>query len=302
MKIAYLGSKPLGLAILKALRGATPQTNWRVIHPDDASDRRSCIGDFREYAVQQELELVVASNQAMANDRLTEFEPDIVFVCGWYWLISEKMLETARHGFWGVHNSLLPKYRGSSPLVWAILNGDDVVGSTAFRFTPGMDDGPILYQARVHLGPEGTIKDALEAIEADLLANLPGRWKAAIDGTAELVTQKEADATYCGRRIPEDGRIDWKCSAREIHNFIRAQTDPYPGAFTHVGEKKVHVLGSELRNERWDGTPGQVLQRTAHGVLIACGRSTAIRITRTAVDGAPCEPRQVFGSFSVRLT
>ena len=298
-KIAYLGSKPQGLALLKALH--TPNDQWRVIHPEDSKDVRSCLDAFQEYARAQMLDLLVAATPSATDAMLADFAPDIVFVCGWYWLLKPVVLSRVPMGFWGAHNSLLPKYRGASPLVWAMIRGEVTVGSTVFRFTPKMDDGPVLHQVCTEVHRNDHVADVLERIQERLVAELPAKWMALLKDEAVLTEQAEREATYCGQRVPDDGRIDWTGTAAEIRNFIRAQSRPYPGAFTFVDEARVTLWDADEDSRIWYGTVGQVLARTPNHVLIQCGGNTALQVIRAERDGLPVEPRKAFPTIGLRV-
>lgn len=298
-KIAFLGSKTLGLHLLQALH--TPKDQWRIIHPNDTQDGRSELSRFQAFAREQHLDLLIASGPAAADEMLLDFSPDIAFVCGWYWLLKPKVLERVPLGFWGAHNSLLPKYRGGSPLVWAIIRGERTVGSTVFRFTPGMDDGPILHQVQTDLAKHDHIADALDRIEEALVTELPAKWRALLSGEAALTEQNHVEATYCGQRIPEDGRIRWNDSATRICDFVRAQSRPYPGAFTTVGDLKVIVWKADEDPREWCGVPGQVLARENSHVVVACGGYTAVQLSQVEIEGESVHPFKAFPSIGLRL-
>lgn len=261
MKVAFLGSKSFGLSILKAVKADL------VIHPDDQTDPRSCLKDFLAYT-----DVHVARNQADADVLLDLHRPDIVLVCGWYWLIKNLSIP-----HYGIHNSLLPKYRGGAPLVWSIINGEPFVGSTVFQLTPGMDAGPVLHQVRTPLSDTDGVADVLARIESALVTELPAKWRALLKGAAELTPQDESQATYCGQRIPDDGLIDWNRTAIQVHDFIRAQSAPYPGAFTYCGHDRINIDRASVDPRQWSGTPGQVLERNTAFTVIACGDG-AVRV------------------------
>jgi methionyl-tRNA formyltransferase len=276
--IVFLGSKPLGLALLKCLYQATPNAKWTIIHPNDEVDARSNIKDFQDFAKEHNLDLLVAGNSRAAQEMLSDIKPDVGFVCGWYWLFKAEVLDAIPQGLWGMHNSLLPKYRGASPLVWSIINGDDCVGSTIFRIREGMDDGEILHKVSIKLNDSQNIADILGVIENKMLQELPQKWANLIEGNAVLAMQDESQATYCGQRNETDGLIDWNKPAKEIHNFVRAQTKPYPCAFTYLAGKKIKILSTKVFEGTYYGTPGQVLKRNEKTTLIACGNNTSLEI------------------------
>jgi methionyl-tRNA formyltransferase len=195
----------------------------------------------------------------------------------------------------------LPKFRGGAPLPWSIIDGGTDVGSTLFRISKGIDDGAIALQVKIELGSDETVADAICKIEDGLVQKLPGCVRQLVSGTATLRPQDHAAATYAGQRLPEDGKIDWTWHARYIHDFIRAQSDPYPGAFCVSEGQKIVVLKSQMVDGVWYGTPGQLLRRSSDGVLVACGGRSALSLVKIRVNGADAEPFHFFSSLKVRL-
>jgi methionyl-tRNA formyltransferase len=172
--------------------------------------------------------------------------PDLIVTVGWYFMIPKRMREIAPLGCIGIHGSLLPKYRGGAPLVWAIINGEKETGLTLFYLEDGVDDGDIIDQKSFPIEEEDTIKDLLVKLEEDsikvLLNNLPKIEK----GNAPRIKQDETIATYVPQRKPEDGEINWEWDSKRIKNFIRAQTKPYPGAFTFMKNKKIIIWDASI--------------------------------------------------------
>ncbi len=298
----FLGSKALGLAIFNCLGETTPGLKWALVHPDDKADGRSELAAFQALAGRRGFPLEIVASPAEARAVLARTEADIGFVCGWYWLLDRVILERFPHGLWGIHNSLLPKYRGGAPLVWSIINGDRQVGSSVFRISEGMDDGPILHQVRTDLGREDTIAEVLSRIEAALVDELPPKWRDLVEGRADLQEQHESDATYCGQRCEDDGLIDWTRSALEVHDFIRAQARPYPCAFSYVTATKLRIARSRPVDAIYFGTPGQVLRRNERSIVVSCGQSTALEVLSVIVDGEDAVPSQVVKSVNGRFS
>lgn len=298
----FLGSKELGLSVLKSLYAHSQDLRWIIIHPDDTADPRSCLKEFNNFARLCDLDIMVAPSAAAAKQMILDAEADIGFVCCWYWLLDAELLDAVPRGLWGAHNSLLPLYRGNAPLVWSIINGEREVGCTVFRISRGMDDGQVLHQVRVPNLETDTIGTLLPKIEARLLEELPTYWAALLADEAVLRDQDETAATYCGMRTPDDGLVDWSKPAQEVHDFIRAQSDPYPCAFSYIAGEKISFISSRIFVPKFHGTPGQVLQRNYDSVLIACGNSTAIEILSVRVDGADAVPSRVIKSLKSRFT
>lgn len=213
---------------------------------------------------------------------------ELLFAVSWRYLVPASVFRTPRYGAFVFHDSLLPEYRGFSPTVWAIANGADHTGVTLFEMNDGVDTGPVVAQERVAIGESETIATVLERVTETYLklleANLPGL----LAGTAQGTPQDETRATYCRRRTPDDNRIDWSRSAREVHNLIRAVTKPYPGAFTTLGGRRLTVWSASLAAHvpnQTAGNPGRVaagLDRT--GAVVATGNG-AVVLNRVQLDG-----------------
>ena len=188
MKIAFLGSKALGLAILRVVHGVSEKESWRIIHPLDESDARSCLEDFTDFARQHDRDLLIASSQAAADEMIRDYRPDVVLVCGWYWLMSG------------------------------------------------------------------------------------------------------------------DGHIDWRESAKSIHDFVRSQTRPYPGAFCFAQESKITIWKTAVDGRIFHGRPGQLLSRMPGHVVVSCGHQTALKIFEASAGGLQAPVRDVMPSVKLRLT
>lgn len=111
-KAVFLGSKTLGLRVLECLFSADRSVNWTIIHPDDTGDARSMLDAFNDFARTNNLDMLIAASGPAAREMLRDGKYDVAFVCGWYWLFAEHDLSLTRLGFYGIHNSPLPKYRG----------------------------------------------------------------------------------------------------------------------------------------------------------------------------------------------
>jgi methionyl-tRNA formyltransferase len=114
--------------------------------------------------------------------------------------------------------------------------------------------------------------------------------------------QTSHGASWCAARTPDDGRIDWQQPAVRIHNFIRAQSRPYPGAFTSLDGNALHIWSSRRHDATYMGTPGQVAHVAADGVLVIAGDHRAIRVTEVQAPGEPPRPaHEVLNSVKIRL-
>jgi methionyl-tRNA formyltransferase len=168
-------------------------------------------------------------------ERIAAMRPELILSVYYRNMISTRILALPRLGAWNMHGSLLPKYRGRAPINWAVLHGEPRIGMTLHRMVKSADAGAIVDQEGVEIGPRDTAEQAFRKVLPCARRVLARQIDALLAGTAKETPQDEAQATYFGGRKPEDGRIDWTRSSREIFNLVRAVTDPYPGAFTDVG-------------------------------------------------------------------
>lgn len=276
-KVLFIGSKAIGLRSLEIIYALRPESITGVMTLDDSKDDRNVLDQFKAFCAEKDLHLCVVKNRAEADEVVKEVSPDICLVVGWYWLIKQEILDIAPKGFLGIHHSLLPKYRGSSPLVWSIINGDSQVGTTLFSFTEGMDDGPIWAQAAVDVMDEDDISTLLKKLDQEVENILQNHWLGIIDGSAESRLPDLSQSTFCDRRHPRHGQIDWSKSAREIFNFVRAQTAPYPGAFTGFGGEKISIWSARVQENSFDIPPGIIFGAESQ-LVVSCGKGTLLEV------------------------
>lgn len=178
-------------------------------------------------------------------DVIGDLKPDFFLAIGWYYMIPNSILRFAKKGGAGLHASLLPKGRGNAPLVWSIINGEKETGVSLFYFSSGVDDGDIIAQKSVLIDENETIQTLLQKIEIISIEVVLKAIPEIAAGNAPRLKQLHENATYTAKRSPEDGLINWQDKSENIERFIRAQTKPYPGAFTIIEGKKVII---------WDAT------------------------------------------------
>lgn len=227
--------------------------------------------------------------------RLAALQPDLILSVYYRQLLRAPLLALPRLGAFNVHGSLLPKYRGRAPINWAILHGEPRIGVTLHRMVRRPDAGAIVDQAGVDLDPRDTAEQVYRKVLPCARLVLARQLDALLAGTARETPQDETQATYFGGRTPEDGRIDWARSSREIFNLIRAVTTPYPGAFTEIGGARLMVWWAEPDSPATHGhrgRSGEVLE--LEPLTIATGDG-ALEITRAEWRGTPhlCQRGQV---------
>jgi methionyl-tRNA formyltransferase len=220
-------------------------------------------------------------------ERIGALRPDLILSVYFRNMIGGKILGLAPLGAFNMHGSLLPKYRGRAPINWAVLHGEPRIGMTLHRMVKEPDAGNIVDQDGVDIGPRDTAEQAFRKVLPCARRVLGRQIDALLSGTARETPQDPSQATYFGGRKPEDGRIDWKGTSRQIFNLVRAVTDPYPGAFTDVGPVRLMVWWAEQDSPAArgkSGRPGEVL--SVAPLVVATGDG-ALELTKAEWRDAP---------------
>ncbi len=270
MKAIVFAYHDIGCAGLKALTEAGYDVQAVFTHTDDPGENNFFSSVARLGA---ELDLPVYApedvNHPLWVDRIRALQPDVIFSFYYRHMLSDEILSLAPLGGFNLHGSLLPRYRGRAPVNWALVNGETETGATLHKMVKRPDAGDIVGQQKVTIADSDTAltlhKKVLEAAQIVLKEQLP-KLK---NGTATFTKQDESQASYFGRRTAADGEILWHKSAKEINNLVRAVTEPYPGAFSYLGQRKLIVWRSRVLDTQHDKQPGTVLSTAP--LVIACG-------------------------------
>ena len=243
--------------------------------------------DFRGVALKKNIPLIEVNRKMKDYTKSIEsFKPDFILVCGWYYMIPKIIRDIPILGCACIHASLLPKYRGWAPLVWAIINGEKKTGVSFFYLAEKVDSGDIIAQKEISITKKDTIKTIYQKVTKASLKIL-GKYIPLIEkGKVQRVRQNEDGATYFPMRSPEDGLINWNKNTLEIYNWIRAQTKPYPGAFFFNKEgQKIKVWSAKLFSETKKilQKPGTILSQNKKEMKIATGNGY-ITITNWEVE------------------
>jgi methionyl-tRNA formyltransferase len=176
-----------------------------------------------------------------AEGFIKELPIDILLSINYLFLVEEDILSWPSKAAINFHGSLLPKYRGRTPHVWAIINGETTTGITAHQMTLGCDQGDVVASRVIpisDLDTGGTLLEKYMEIYPELIQEVVESF---IGGTTKFLKQEEWKATYFEKRTPDDGAIDWNWQKERIRNWVRAQAHPYPGAFATIKGNKVVI-------------------------------------------------------------
>ena len=200
---------------------------------------------------------------------------DVLVSVNYLYIIDNQLIDLPSKFAINIHGSLLPKYRGRTPHVWAIINNESETGITAHVIDEGCDTGPILEQIQVRIESEDTGNLILEKYKKLYFPLLKDVLTKIESGSYQLTQQDDSLATYFGKRTPEDGQINWNWQRERIRNWVRAQAFPYPGAFSYLQGKKLIIdeLVFAERGFHFDQPNGQIvsvnpiLVKTPNGVV-----------------------------------
>ncbi|MEQ4673319.1 bifunctional UDP-4-amino-4-deoxy-L-arabinose formyltransferase/UDP-glucuronic acid oxidase ArnA [Providencia vermicola] len=271
MKAIVFAYHDIGCVGLKALEKAGFDIQAVFTHTDDPNENHFYSSVARLSA---DMELPVFApenvNHPLWIERIREMKPDVIFSFYYRDMLSEELLAIAPKGAFNLHGSLLPKYRGRAPINWALLNGESETGVTLHKMVAKADAGDIIAQEKVTITDTDTgltlhakVREAAEVLLDKTLPLIEA-------GSYKAVAQDESQATYFGRRTAEDGQIDWNRSAKEINCLIRAVTEPYPGAFTYLGARKMVIWRARVLDDNQGKAAGTVLSNDP--LRIACGQ------------------------------
>ncbi|HEU0300248.1 MAG TPA: formyltransferase family protein, partial [Longimicrobium sp.] len=195
----------------------------------------------------------------------------VILSSDWRTWLDPRIYEIPPHGALNIHDALLPRYAGFAPLNWAILNGETETGVTVHWMNEHFDLGDILLQERVPIGPDETVTEVFRRTLPlfDTLAVEALRLLEA--GDPPRIAQDPAQATFFHKRCERDSLIDWREPRTRIRNLVRAQSDPYPNAFTWHRGQKLRVKRASLAGVTYCGSPGRVFARHPEGVVVLAG-------------------------------
>ena len=283
MRVVFLGSKRVGLRCLEAMLDCSRAAVVSALTLDDLNDVRTVHGSFLELTQRYDLPLHTLTRRSEVRPLLEQYCPDLCIVVGWYWMIPEDLIASVPLGFVGIHFSLLPLYRGSSPLVWAMINGERETGVSMFSLVKDVDAGGIWAQRRVEIAPDEYVGTVLARLEDQAVELIKDVFPRMLTGEARSIPQDHTRATFCTPRTPADGLIDWTWPARRVLSFVRGQSRPYPGAFTYADAQRITVSRASVGHPH-EGDPGTVI-RSPVDVYVVCGDKKTIRIDEAESKG-----------------
>ncbi|MDE6967150.1 MAG: methionyl-tRNA formyltransferase [Clostridia bacterium] len=276
MKLIFLGTPDFAVPSLKRIAESNHQILAVVTQPDKPRNR----GILTPSPVKQQaidLGLKVLQYDRISREGLDDIKaikPDIMVTCAFGQILSRDLLAVPKFGVINEHASLLPKYRGSSPIQWSIINGEKQTGVTIMKTAYEVDSGDILFADKLDILENETAGDLFERLSILASESIIKALDLIENGNANYTPQNHNEATFCKMLTKADGVIDWSRSAQDIKNFVRGM-NPWPCAFTTLNGEvvKIHKV-SIVENYNTTGKCGEVLRADKNGLIVSCGNGT----------------------------
>lgn len=306
-KIIFMGTPDFAVPALRALHKNNNDVALVITQPDRPKGRGRKITPppVKTAALKLGYNVIqpVSIKTGEFENLLKRQKPDIIIVVAFGHILPKNILKVPKLAPINVHASLLPKYRGSAPIQWAVINGEKETGVTTMLMDEGMDTGDILLSAKTDIAPDdtaGSLHDRLAGLGADLLIQ-----------TLETIETKglnptpqdHARATYAPLLKKQDGHLNWQMPTESLDAFIRGMT-PWPGAFTFHMDKRLKIFkaspipmeGDELPGTVIRGFPGELRISTGRGALSVLeiqGASSKRLLTKDFLRGYNIAPGDV---------
>jgi len=251
MKIIFIGTPEFGAIILEKIVASSYTPVAVVAAPDKPVGRKQIVTPPPVKLLAERYDIPVIQPERIGNWKLEieNWKPELIVVAAYGQILPKDILDIPKYGCLNVHPSLLPKYRGATPIQTAILNGEKETGVSIILMDERIDTGPILSQNKTLLGRNETaeqLNNRLAVLGSELLIDTIPDW---IEGKIKLRPQDEKLATYTKTLVREDSQIDWRKKPEELDRQIRA-FNPWPGTYTIYKKRKIKILKARLEKNK----------------------------------------------------
>ena len=296
VRIVFMGTPDFAVPVLKRLYDEGFNVTLVVTQPDKPKGRKRIITPppVKELALQLGLEVYQPHSLKTdeAVEKISAEKPDFIVVAAYGKILPKSVLDIPKHGCVNIHASLLPRFRGASPIQQAILSGDKETGITTMLMDEGLDTGDILEVVKVEIGENetaGELFDRLSSLGGDIIVST---LKGILNGTVKPTPQPEEGVTYAPQLTREDGIIDWSMPAEAVHNKIRGLS-PWPVAESSLAGKRIKIYSSLKTDIKKDGKGGQIFAEKDR-LFVRCGDGQLLEIVTLQPDGSKVMPAADF--------
>lgn len=289
MRILFMGTPDFAVPSLAALLEAGHEICGVFTQPDRPKNRGMKLQapPVKEFALLRNIPVFQPESvkDGTALEQIQALAPELIAVAAYGRILPESILNYPQYGCINVHSSLLPKYRGSAPIHWAILNGDQQTGVTIMHMAKAMDAGDIIAQSVTAIDPDETVEtlhDRLAVMGAELLVEVVEQIRT---NTASRTAQNEQLVTYAPMLSRELSPLDWTKDARQLHDQVRGLV-PWPATTTDLfSAEPVKVFQTELLAQSCKAEPGTIVAAGNDGIDIVCGDGRILRIKQLQAQG-----------------
>jgi methionyl-tRNA formyltransferase len=302
VRLVFLGSGAFAVPSLEALLDAGHEVAALVTQPDREKGRGRTLASPPTRAVAEARGVPVLQPRRVrepdAQEALRRLAPQVQVVVAFGQILPRAVIDIAPRGTVNVHASLLPRLRGAAPIQWAIANGDTETGVSTMLIDEGLDTGPVLLQRATPIDPEeraSELEPRLARIGAELLLETLRALEA---GSLRPVPQDAARATRAPLLHKEDGRLEWRRPARELHDRARG-FHPWPGAFTSLDGRTIKVLRTRLAEAPLvtaRARPGEIVELGEESLLVSCGNGSCLRLLEVQPESRRAMPAAAFAA------
>jgi UDP-4-amino-4-deoxy-L-arabinose formyltransferase / UDP-glucuronic acid dehydrogenase (UDP-4-keto-hexauronic acid decarboxylating) len=284
MKAVVFAYHNIGCAALQSLLDAEVEVLALFTHLDDSAEN-IFFASVAKLAAHNNITVYAPQdvNHPLWVERIRQLQPEVLFSFYYRHMLSRDIIDLAAKGAFNLHGSLLPAYRGRAPINWALINGETQTGLTLHCMTEKADAGDIVIQQKIAISATDnalSLYHKMTKLTSEMMAEiLP-------EIIAATYTPRQQDpslATYFRRRTAADGEIKWANDALTINNLIRAVTQPFPGAFSFLGERKVIFWAAQTEQKTYDASPGTIV--SSKPLIIACAQGSLIVHAGQAENG-----------------
>lgn len=301
MRTIVFAYHDMGIVGLESLKKEGFDIRAIFSHRDDPQEK-IWFGSVTEWARAHHIEVFCPEN---VNDpswveKIAAMKPQVLFSFYYRSLLRKEILSLPPSGAYNLHGSLLPAYRGRSPVNWVLVNGETRTGVTLHHMVEKADAGDIVSQMEVPIEFEDTALTLYRKLCKTAQTLLERTLPLLKRGTAPRVPQDEKRASYFGRRTPQDGKIDWHWPAVRVYNLIRAVTAPYPGAFTSLPDgERLWIWWAKPEEGSFSATPEGTVVVEEERVYVTTG-SGRLRLLHVETAGQKMDPDNLFQYFEPR--
>lgn len=277
MRIILFGKGKRGLVCLEKLQQEKEKVLLVICQQSDSS-----LHSFEEFAKESNIEIFCPAdpNEASALNKLKSVDADLFILAGYGMILGKKCLSIPKMHCINLHGGKLPEYRGSSPMNWALINGEKEVGISIIEVDSGIDTGFILAETLKQIDRHTSIADLHQWANEQFPKLLQSVITKIKEGSLVLRKQNDSFACYYPRRFSEDGFILWdQINCINAHNKIRALSQPYPCAYSYLGNRKIKFLSSKIPKSSFRGEAGRIY-RKSNGCFLIGTQDQALWITK----------------------